>query len=224
MIDAHTGHVNNHYYSFDLGAAHFIMFSTELYYWPEYFTQSHIKWQYDWIENDLKTASKPENKAKRPWIITLGHRPMYCLKDNEKDCFQRESIIRKGRSGDDLKVVTAYGLEDLFMKYGVDIQFYGHKHVYERSYPIYDNHVYNGSNTEVYTNAKAPIQIISGAGGTIDRPAKKMTLPDWAAFYAIDYGFTRMTVNNETHISIQQISVEKETKVLDSFVIKKDRH
>jgi hypothetical protein len=95
MIDTHTGHVNNHYYSFDLGAAHFISFSTEHYFWPEYFTQSHIKWQYDWIENDLKTASKPENKAKRPWIITLGHRPMYCLKDNEKDCFQRESIVRK---------------------------------------------------------------------------------------------------------------------------------
>jgi hypothetical protein len=31
------------------------------------------------------------------------------------------SQIRKGRSGDDLKVVTAYGLEDLFMKYGVDV-------------------------------------------------------------------------------------------------------
>jgi hypothetical protein len=164
MIDAHTGHINNHYYSFDLGTAHFIMFSTELYFWPEYFTQSHIKWQYDWIENDLKTASKPENKAKRPWIIVLGHRPMYCLKDNEKDCFQSESIIRKGRTGDDLKVVTSYGLEDLFMKYGVDIQFYGHKHVYERSYPIYDNHIYNSSKTEVYVNAKAPIQIISGAG------------------------------------------------------------
>jgi hypothetical protein len=36
-----------------------------------------------------------------------------------------------------------------------------------------------------------------------------MTLPDWVAFYAHDYGFTRMTVNNETHISIEQISVEK---------------
>lgn len=29
--------------------------------------------------------------------------------------------IRKGRTGDDLKVVTSYGLEDLFMKYGVDV-------------------------------------------------------------------------------------------------------
>jgi hypothetical protein len=46
----------------------------------------------------------------------------------------------------------------------LQIQFYGHKHVYERSYPIYDNHVYNSSKAEIYTNAKAPIQIISGAG------------------------------------------------------------
>jgi hypothetical protein len=36
-----------------------------------------------------------------------------------------------------------------------------------------------------------------------------MTLPDWVAFYAHDYGFTRMTIDNETHISIQQVSVEK---------------
>jgi hypothetical protein len=50
-----------------------------------------------------------------------------------------------------------------------------------------------------------------------------MTLPDWAAFYANDYGFTRMTINNETHISIQQISVEQvfsiKEAVLKIFVV-----
>ncbi len=94
MIDTHSGHVNNYFYSFDLGSAHFIAFSTELYFWPEFFTQSHIQWQYEWLENDLKIATKPENRAKRPWIITLGHRPMYCLKDNDKDCFSGETLVR----------------------------------------------------------------------------------------------------------------------------------
>jgi hypothetical protein len=35
------------------------------------------------------------------------------------------------------------------------------------------------------------------------------SLPKSTAFYAPDYGFTRMTINNKTHITIQQISVEK---------------
>lgn len=94
MIDTQSGQVNNHYYSFNMGAAHFISFSTELYFWPEYFTESNVKWQYEWLENDLKIATKPENRQKRPWIITLGHRPMYCTSENEKDCFHHESIVR----------------------------------------------------------------------------------------------------------------------------------
>ena len=53
-------------------------------------------------------------------------------------------------------------MEDLFYRYGVDIQFYGHKHIYERSYPIYDSKAYKG--TDVYTNPKAPIHIITGVG------------------------------------------------------------
>lgn len=68
--------------------------------------------------------------------------------------------IRNGRTGDDLKVETDYGLENLFHKYGVDIQFYGHQHLYERSFPIYDYDVFNSP--DYYTNAKAPIHIITG--------------------------------------------------------------
>lgn len=45
----------------------------------------------------------------------------------------------------------------------LQIEFYGHEHLYERSYPIYDYHVYNISSPHLYTNAKAPIHIISGA-------------------------------------------------------------
>ncbi len=48
------------------------------------------------------------------------------------------------------------------------------------------------------------------------------SLPKSTAFYAPDYGFTRMTINNKTHITIQQISVEKvllEKKISQSFWI-----
>ena len=36
----------------------------------------------------------------------------------------------------------AYSLEDLFYKYGVDLQFYAHEHSYERLWPVYKKKVF----------------------------------------------------------------------------------
>ncbi|CAG2184278.1 unnamed protein product, partial [Oppiella nova] len=104
------------------------------------FGWNQIDVQYKWLENDLKEATKPENRAVRPWIITMAHRPMYCSTDDSDDCTRKESIIRKG-----IPVVKAYGLEDLFYQYGVDVEIWAHEHIYERMWPVYDRHVYNGS-------------------------------------------------------------------------------
>ncbi|XP_023231291.1 acid phosphatase type 7-like [Centruroides sculpturatus] len=87
-----TGKMNNHFYSFDIGSAHIIALSTEFYFYLEYGWKQVIN-QYKWLENDLKEATKPENRAKRPWIITMGHRPMYCSSDDGDDCTHKESIM-----------------------------------------------------------------------------------------------------------------------------------
>lgn len=44
----------------------------------------------------LKEANKPENREKRPWIITMGHRPMYCSNKDGDDCRNADDIIRTG--------------------------------------------------------------------------------------------------------------------------------
>ena len=41
----------------------------------------------------LQEASAPENRTLRPWIITMGHRPMYCSNDDGDDCTQYESVV-----------------------------------------------------------------------------------------------------------------------------------
>jgi len=56
---------NNHFYSMNIGPVHLIAFSTEFYYFIEYGIEQ-VRRQYEWLENDLKKANLPENRAKQP--------------------------------------------------------------------------------------------------------------------------------------------------------------
>ncbi|RWS03441.1 iron/zinc purple acid phosphatase-like protein [Dinothrombium tinctorium] len=156
MINQADGTISNHFYSFDICPAHIISFSTEFYYFTKFGT-GQLLTQYQWLENDLIEANKPKNRAERPWIITMGHRPMMCSNENGDDCTKKESRVRKR-----MPLTREYALEDLFFKYGVDISLWGHEHSFERLWPMYNMKVYNGSLEQPYKNPKAPIHIISG--------------------------------------------------------------
>ena len=167
MVDTRSGQINNHFYSFNVGTAHVISFSTEFYYYTQ-FGWDQIRTQYQWLLDDLQEANKPENRAQRPWIITMAHKPMYCLTNDQlcspidETAFQRYRLrkgIKMNRNGG-----LKYGLEYLLHKYGVDIQIYGHEHNYQRLFPVYDNHVYNGSKSNPYHNPTEPIVIVTGSG------------------------------------------------------------
>jgi hypothetical protein len=41
-------------------------------------------------------ATSSENRSVRPWIIIMGHRPMYCSNDNTDDCTNHETWSRVG--------------------------------------------------------------------------------------------------------------------------------
>lgn len=166
MVDTSSGQINNHFYSFNIGTAHVVSINTEFYYYTQ-FGWDQISTQYEWHEKDLKKANKPENREKRPWIIFMAHRSMYCQVDDlscssiDGKVYERP-ILRKGieiRGQGELK----YGLEELLHKYKVDLQLYGHEHNYQRLYPIYDNHVFNGTESNPYHNPTAPVVIVTGS-------------------------------------------------------------
>jgi hypothetical protein len=101
------------------------------------------------------------NRAKRPWIITMAHRPMYCSNADGDDCTKQYDLVRTGLPG-----IQAYGLEDLFFKYGVDLNIAAHEHSYERLWPVYNQEVFNGSRQfNPYDNPGAPVHITSGSAG-----------------------------------------------------------
>ena len=113
----------NLFYEFKLGPVQFISINTEAYYFLEYGIKLVVK-QYTWLVEVLKVitydmititiayifiilflcynsfilkeANKPENRAKWPWIITYGHRPMYCSNDDGDDCTKKSSRVRSG--------------------------------------------------------------------------------------------------------------------------------
>ncbi|XP_016978655.1 acid phosphatase type 7 isoform X4 [Drosophila rhopaloa] len=214
------GETDSLWYSFNLGPVHFVSISTEVYYFLSYGFKLLTK-QFEWLERDLAEANLPENRAKRPWIITYGHRPMYCSDDKEYDCnAELETYIRQG-----LPMLKWFGLEDLFFKHGVDVEIFAHEHFYTRLWPIYNYKVYNGSAEAPYTNPKAPIQIITGSAGCKEeREPFSHALPAWNAFHSNDYGYTRLKAHNGTHLHFEQVSDDQDGAIVDSFWVIKDSH
>lgn len=66
------------FYSWNIGPAHIISYSTEVYFWLQYGIEQIVQ-QYEWLIRDLEEATLPENRSKRPWIITMAHKPRFAL-------------------------------------------------------------------------------------------------------------------------------------------------
>jgi len=208
------------FYSFDLGPVHFISIDTEFYYFLNYGFHPVIR-QYNWLVNDLEKANSKENRAKRPWIVIFGHRPMYCTGRDNDDCTHWKTKTRVGIEVPHQKFL--YGMEELLIKYGVDVAIWAHEHNYERFWPLNDYQVKNGSRSEPYTEAKAPIHIITGSAGCDEgREGFIRQPPYYSAFRSMDYGYTRLKAHNKTHLEFSQVSDDQKGAIIDHFyVIKK---
>ncbi|XP_063384993.1 acid phosphatase type 7 isoform X3 [Cydia fagiglandana] len=150
------GGTESMFYSFDLGPVHFVSISTEYYYFFEWGARMLFE-QFAWLQEDLTNANLPKNRAERPWIVLMGHRPMYCSNSDDIDCsleYTRRGIPFIGLS-----------LEPLLQQHGVDVVVWAHEHSYERSWPLYDGKVYNGSLDHPYTNPGAPVHVVTGSAG-----------------------------------------------------------
>ncbi|XP_062413199.1 acid phosphatase type 7 isoform X2 [Pungitius pungitius] len=215
------GRTESLWYSWNLGSAHIISVSTEVYFYLQFGLDLIFK-QHEWLRKDLQEANKPENRALRPWIITMGHRPMYCSDDDQDDCTTFDSHVRLGRNDTE---PPAPGLEDLFYRYGVDVELWAHEHTYERLWPVYRDQVYKGSKERPYVNPKAPVHIITGSAGCREKNDKFNPNPrEWSAFRSTDYGYTRMQVVNATHLYLEQVSDDQDGKVIDSIWVEKEQH
>lgn len=203
--------MNNHFYSINIGPVHIVLFSTEYYYYTNYGWEQ-IERQFNWLEKDLKRAN--ENRDKQPWIIGMGHRPLYCLTMGDHSCNYEKLERINIRQGIEYKNLTGrkFGLEKLFYKHGVDLLFYGHEHFYARFLPMFNYQIKNGnkSTTNPYDHPNGPIHITTGSAGNWEfHPPFNANIPEWVGRHFLDFGFTRLTLIDKYHIRLEQISVDQ---------------
>lgn len=174
---------NNHYYSYNLGPLHVIVFNSEFYYYSNLWGTEQIGYQFEWLKADLARANA--NRAQQPWIIAMFHRPLYCLRIADDSCnklkLERKSL-RKGVSLNieendneiDSKASLQYGLEELFYSMGVDMLFSGHEHFLARTLPIYDYKIRSGdvNANNPYEEPKGPVHFITGSAVSKTKLAK----------------------------------------------------
>jgi acid phosphatase type 7 len=219
MPGAESGSNTVLYSSFNVGLFHIVSLSTELYFYPNYYNNTLLQQQYDWLQKDLARAN--QERQIRPWILVFGHRPIYCTLDRNDEagiCTLDTSKIRDG-------VSYTYGeervgpLERLFHEQKVDFYFAGHMHSYERMWPVYREQTLANN----YHNPESPVYLIGGSPGCQEQLDRFDYTPyPWSAFRADAYGFGIMTVYNETDIQWQQIHAENGT-VLDEIWVHQDR-
>lgn len=214
------GQRNNFFYSFDAGPVHFVAISTEFYYFLGQCGVGPLVRQYNWLKEDLRWASSSEQRAKRPWLVVFGHRPMYCSSRDGDDCSKDSNILRRG-----LPFVGGFALEQLLYEFGVDVELYSHEHQYERFLPIFDGRVLNGTGgaSRPYHNARAPVHVISGSAGCQERLDPFEGQPARGSARRIsEYGYTRVRATR-CRLEFQQVSDDCAGTVVDSFELTKDR-
>jgi len=204
------------YHSFDVGPVHFVAVSTEVYYYGPN-TEARVQAQYEWLVQDLEWAAAPENRTRRPWVVIYGHRPMYCsMNDDWDDCHFMGCKTRVGLNG-------KYGMEELLVKYGVDLAVWAHEHTWERLYPTYNYTVYKNG-TDPYYNPKGPTHITTGSAGCQENLDRWSLIPgEFTACRLNVYGYTHLNVHNATHMTLQEVEDTNGT-IADSVTIVREVH
>jgi len=184
MID--TDH-QKQWYSFDYGNVHIMMMSTE----HEFAPGSE---QYKFIVKDLSSV----NRKITPWLIFTGHRPMYV-----------DSTNNEGDSGEiKVSALLRNHLEDVLVKYKVDLAMWGHHHSYQRTCHVYQEEC--GDDT-------LPVHAVIGMSGFYLDHDFFTTPPNWIEVASVaNHGYATITANSSKLVFhfIDESNVVKDELIL----------
>lgn len=211
------GNVNNLYYSFNAGNAHFISYNTELVFNNLNETQNLMM---EFLNNDLKSL----NRTLYPWVVVFGHRPLYCSANWTSSVFLKSvPLIRNNadclQNADYLRSI----FEDLWYNNSVDLVITGHVHAYERLANVYQNFSVpcEDQTTNYCKGAKAPVYIVTGVPGQDDSYSPVSPTPLPFSIKQDDHlSYSRLTIYNTTHMLFEQVLSES-GQIIDSLLLVK---
>ena len=207
----------NHYYSWNVGSAHFLTINYDFYDDADNDTQARM---YQWVERDLTIANSTENRLKRPWIIIITHRPIYCSQSfiGAREPSSCHHLYGKRKNWD-----------DLMGNFKVDFYIAAHMHNYERMKALAYNQSWpyektiDSDGVEVINNPSAPIHVIDGSSGDdyfmITEPYPR---GEFSEIVDVNVGLSILTIYNSSVIGWKHFKSDDES-VIDQFYIKRDR-
>jgi hypothetical protein len=203
----------NFYYSFDYLWVHVITISIK----DDYSPGSE---QYLWLHQDLERAHERvlDSNDQIKWIIVLGHTPLYSSSN--------------GHTGGNKELKKA--VEPLFLEYGVDLALWGDDHVYERTYPIYDEQEdtssitirkvyrthYEYTHLPVFVHPKKPIHLLTGTAGIGLDGWLSEEKPSWSAVREIEHGHVKIAIGRDI-LKVEFIRMSDKMR-MDEFWISKE--
>ncbi len=174
-----------YFYSFRYGNADFFMIDSNK-------DLGEGSEQYDWLEWQLA-------KSDATWKFVVHHHPPYSSEEND----QGDTYI-----GASTYTTESVNLVPLYEQYGVDFCLFGHTHVYERTWPIFENRV-NMKNGVVYINS-------GGAGGGLEDfdPTRSWFSHKMFA----DHHYTTFAIFDRTMVFK---AIDHEGRLFDTFQLEK---
>lgn len=164
-VNEELGSVGNFWYDFDYGNIHWISISSE-------HSLEDGSDQKVFLEKSLQAGV--QNREAVPWIIVTLHKPLYC------------SSSDWGTDG-----ISGYQvfLEDMLIKYDVDLTITGHMHLYERIHPVLDGVVTNYPINDhprlfpdiYYSTGYGPVHVVQGNTGAMQVESWMHPQPTWSA-------------------------------------------
>ena len=163
------------------------------------------------LEDILERFAQKWQGKERPWLIVVGHRPMY----------SSDQATDSGRLQEEI--------EPLLVKYGVDLAVWGHMHCYERTTPVQfnqftdrehfsaDGKIYEHNAT--HFNQTSPIHLTIGTAGALIRE-QWTPRPPWSQVRYQKYGFGKLLIHNRTQLQFQSVLLDDTSSDLpDSLII-----
>ncbi|OMO93418.1 hypothetical protein CCACVL1_06510 [Corchorus capsularis] len=177
----HAPATRNLYYSFDMGPVHFVYMSTETNFLPG-------SGQYNFLKHDLESV----DRAKTPFVVVQGHRPMYTTSYESRDAPLRQRMLEH--------------LEPLFVKNKVSLALWGHVHRYERYCPL-NNFTCGSMGIEGESWEALPVHVVIGMAGQDWQPTWEprpdhpddpvYPQPKRSLYRTGEFGYTRLVATKE---------------------------